>query len=139
MRATRTEESSPGKAAGMTIVTDRQERETLARRGLHAAAGEHVTALLQVQCPAGHHVARVVPTKEGDVVVTSVRAHSHGSRDLPDEPHTPNRSKEFIDLVDVADPAEDAIPAWCDCGQRSLSRRAIQRWLATGERRVILT
>jgi hypothetical protein len=123
----------------MAIIADRQEREALARRAWHEAAGGHVEALLQVQCPAGHHVAKVVPTSSGSVVVTSVRAHSHGSRDRPDEPHTPTRPRDFVDLVEVADAAEDSIPAWCDCGQRSLSRSALRRWIAAGERRVILT
>lgn len=123
----------------MAVVTDRSQREALARQAWSQAAGAHVEARLQVQCPAGHHVAKIVPTPSGDIVVTRVRAHSHGSRDLPDEPHTPTHPATFVDLMEVADPDEDAIPAWCDCGQRSLSRRALQRWLEGNQHRVVLT
>lgn len=91
---------------------------------------------LQVHCAAGHHVAKVADTPQGRVVVTTLRSRSHGDRDLPDSPHTPGRSHQSFDLLDGVD--DDAIPAWCDCGPRVLSRAELRAWVAAGERRVVV-
>ena len=34
--------------------------------------------------------------------------------------------------------ADDSVPAWCDCGRRTLSRSAMLEWIAAGERRVVV-
>jgi hypothetical protein len=94
---------------------------------------------LRVQCARGHHVAAVHATDAGLVYVAPLRAHSHGSYDRPAEPHGDQRPHQWFDLVAVTDSAaDDPMPAWCACGHRTLSRSAVQQWLAAGERRVVI-
>ena len=123
----------------MTLVTDRYEREMLARRAWKALEhGGHDRVVLQVQCAEGHHLVKVFATDEGPVVMTTVRAHSHGSRDFVDEPHTPHDATRFFDLLEVEGRDEDEIPAWCDCGPHAMSRTALRGWIAQGEARVVV-
>lgn len=91
--------------------------------------------VLRVHCNRSHHVAVVYDVATELVYVAPVRPRSHGARDLPDEPHGKQRS--WVDFVAVPG-VEDALPAWCDCGHRTLSRRAILEWVRDGEHRVIV-
>jgi hypothetical protein len=101
--------------------------------------GGHDAVRLQVQCGRSHHVATVYDTGDGFVIVTRVRARSHGSRDRVDEPHGDQAVAQWIDFLATADPtSDDAVPAWCDCGHRTLSRADMQGWITAGERRVIV-
>lgn len=101
--------------------------------------GGHDAVRLRVQCGASHHVATVYNTVEGLVVVTAVRARSHGSRDRVDEPHGDQAVEHWVDFLASDEPADDdALPAWCDCGHRTLSRRELIAWIAAGEHRVIV-
>jgi hypothetical protein len=95
---------------------------------------------LQVQCARSHHVATVYDTPLGWVVVAPVRAHSHGSRDRVDEPHGSHDIDTWIDLIAPVDDqfVDDAVPAWCDCGHRTLSRSAMLGWIGAGERKVVI-
>lgn len=93
---------------------------------------------LQVQCEHGHHVAAVYATHVGPVYVAPVRGHSHGSYDLPDEPHHTQEVRHWFDLLETGEGADDALPAWCDCGHRALSRAVLLQWLAAGEHRVVV-
>ena len=95
---------------------------------------------LRVQCSRGHHVASVYDTDAGLVYAAPVRDVSHGSRDLPDEPKGDHAPRRWFDwLLDEPDlTADDALPAWCDCGPRTLSRAAVLTWVRGGERRVVL-
>jgi hypothetical protein len=44
-----------------------------------------------------------------------------------------------LDLLEAPrDAADDTLPAWCDCGHRTLSRADILTWVADRERRVIV-
>ena len=93
---------------------------------------------LQVQCGAGHHIAAVYRTPAGLVYMATVRSRSHGDHDLPDEPHD-QAPHHWFDLLEVEHPTvDDALPAWCDCGHRSLSRVAVLDWISTGEHRVVV-
>ncbi len=128
-----------GEVAAVTAVMDRYERELLAHRAwdeLPHSGREAV--VLQVQCAHGHHVAKVFATEAGDVVRTLVRPRSHGSRDLPDRPHTPHDVHHHLDLLVVDDEGDDDVPAWCDCGPRVLSRAALVEWRGLGETRVVV-
>jgi hypothetical protein len=102
--------------------------------------GGHDAVRLRVQCAHGHHVATVYETDAGLVYVAPVRDVSHGSRDLPDEPkdvHEPHRWFDWLaDAPGAA--ADDALPAWCDCGPRTLSRAAVRTWVRSGEHRVVV-
>lgn len=123
----------------MTAVMDRYERELLAHRlwdGLPHGGRDAV--VLQVQCAQGHHVAKVYATEGGEIVRTTVRPRSHGSRDLPDEPHTPHEVHHHLDLLGIDEVQDDGVPAWCDCGPRVLSRAALVEWVGLGESRVVV-
>jgi hypothetical protein len=94
---------------------------------------------LRVQCRVSHHVATVYETDQGLVYAAPVRGHSHGSFDLPDEPHRGNQPTRWVDLLEIAQPtSDDVLPAWCDCGHRTLSRAEVLSWIAQGEHRVIV-
>lgn len=102
--------------------------------------GGHDAVRLRVQCGRSHHVATVYDTAAGRVFVAPIRAHSHGSRDRVDEPHGDHDIETWVDLLDAdGDPlTDDTVPAWCDCGPRTLSRVAMLEWIAAGERRVVV-
>ncbi len=123
----------------MTAVMDRYERELLAHTLWDALPhGGRDAVVMQVQCAEGHHVAKVFTTRAGDVIRTTVRPRSHGSRDLPDRPHSPHGVHHHLDMLAVDDVQDDEIPAWCDCGPRSLSRSAVLDWRAAGDTRVVV-
>lgn len=94
---------------------------------------------LRVHCSRSHTLSTVYDTDSGLVYASPLRGRSHGSHDLPDSPHSGHEAKRWLDLLDV-DPilADDALPAWCDCGQRTLSRAEVQKWIAGGDHRVVL-
>ena len=102
--------------------------------------GGHDSARLRVQCGRSHHVATVYATDIGLVYVAPVRARAHGSRDRIDEPHGTREPERWFDLLGAGDGlmVDDGLPAWCECGQRTLSRRALTDWLAEGEHRVVV-
>lgn len=117
------------------------------QRGAHArsaveqlggAARDQVR--LQVHCAQSHHLARVIDTPEGLVYAATVHGHGHGSRDRVDVGHHGDRRPHpWYDLLDVSGmSADDGLPAWCDCGSRSLSRAAVLGWVRAGERRVVV-
>ena len=100
--------------------------------------GGHDKVLLQVQCARSHHVAVVYDTAVGPVYASRIRSRSHGSRDRVGEPHGDQVIARWFDLVAVDDAGDDELPAWCDCGHRTLSRAALSEWLAAHETRVII-
>lgn len=119
------------------MTSERALRERRAREAWTSLPhGGRDAVILQVQCSSGHHVAKVADTPEGRVVVTTLRSRSHGDRDRPDSPHTPDRAHSAIDFLDGVD--DDVVPAWCDCGHRVLSRADLRDWLAVHERRVVM-
>ena len=103
-------------------------------------SGGHDDVRLSVQCARGHHVATVYDTDAGLVYVAPVRAHSHGAYDRPAEPHGDQRPHRWFDLIaeGQSTAVDDALPAWCACGHRTLSRSAVLRWLGSGEHRVVI-
>jgi len=100
--------------------------------------GGHDRVLLQVQCGRSHHVAAVYDTPSGPVYAAPIRARSHGSQDRVDDQHGDHTIRHWYDLMTVEDSADDELPAWCDCGPRTLSRRAVLAWLAAHESRVVI-
>lgn len=116
-------------------------RHDLAERAWSALPhGGRDRVKLQVQCDRAHHVATVYETAVGLVYVAPLRAHSHGSRDRFDEPHGEAKPHRWFDMIGDADEQtlDDSVPAWCDCGPRTLSRAAIRAWMAAHERRVVV-
>lgn len=93
---------------------------------------------LRVHCAQGHHVAAVYDTEAGMVYVAVIGAHSHGDRDRYDELHRAHKPGHWFDLLDEAAYVDDALPAWCECGHRTLSRKALLTWMEAGEHRVVI-
>lgn len=125
--------------SGRTRRDDRSRVAEAAWSGL--PHGGHDAVRMRVQCGRGHHVAVVYVTEVGFVYVAPVRARSHGSSDLPDEPRggqEPHRWFELLSDGKRATNVGDALPAWCDCGPRTLSRASVLQWLTSGERRVVI-
>lgn len=119
------------------MTSERAVREREARQAWTALPhGGRDAVILQVHCAAGHHLAKVADTPVGRVVVSTLRSRSHGDRDRPDSPHTPDRAHVAVDLLDVL--GDDVIPAWCDCGHRVLSRAVLITWVQAHERRVVM-
>ncbi|MCZ3390129.1 MAG: hypothetical protein LH645_13680 [Actinomycetia bacterium] len=123
-----------------TAIGSHDLRSQQAKRALTALPhGGRDAITLRVQCAKSHHVATVYATDLGLVYAAPVRARSHGSFDLPDQPHGGLEPPRWCDLLEVSSPAgDDALPAWCDCGHRTLSRRDILAWIADREHRVII-
>jgi hypothetical protein len=82
-------------------------------------------------------VAVVYDIADGLVYAAPVRPRSHGARDLPDERRGRQGAARWTDFVAVPD-VDDLLPAWCDCGHRTLSRAKILAWIRDGEHRVIV-
>jgi hypothetical protein len=122
----------------MTASTGRHELAQQAWSALPHGGRNEVR--LQVQCSRAHHMAKLYETGAGLVYVAPLRAHSHGSRDRFDRPHGEAKPGRFFDLLGDADEhtVDDALPAWCDCGPRTLSRAALHEWLAAAEHHVIV-
>lgn len=94
---------------------------------------------LGVQCQHAHHLAAVYETPEGLVYHARTGPHSHGSKDFIDTGrHGSPSGDDYVDLLVADTMADDALPAWCDCGPRSLSRADLQRHLDAGQRTVRL-
>ncbi|WP_088290126.1 hypothetical protein [Kineosporia sp. A_224] len=97
--------------------------------------------LLAVHCASAHHVATVFATPAGAVFVSVPRAHSHGDRDRHDAAHHGgHRDRPYVDWVDPDGGVtlDDPLPAGCECGARSLSRRLLLRAVAAGEHRMVI-
>ncbi|GAA5107794.1 hypothetical protein [Haloechinothrix salitolerans] len=111
----------------------RKAAAALAEYGSHRSDHQR----LAVRCQHGHHLAFVYDTPSGLVYWAITGPHAHGSRDFVDTPHhAATRGKEYVDLLEAEPYADDEVPAWCDCGPRSLSRAALARAIAD-ERRTI--
>jgi hypothetical protein len=120
--------------------TNGQTRQTSAREAWSRLAhGGRDAVRLRIQCERNHHMATVYDTPDGLVVATTLRARSHGSRDRVDVPHGEQTLSQWIDFLEVGDaPTDDAIPAWCDCGTRTLSRADLLAWISAGEARTVV-
>lgn len=119
---------------GRTRSEDRQAeaRELLAALG--DARPQH--ELLVIQCARSHHVAEVISTPGGAVYLTRTGPPSYGRMDRPNlGAHGAPSGIDFTDLL--VDPmAGDELPAWCDCGPRTLSREWVLEQLDGGSRTV---
>jgi hypothetical protein len=116
------------------------ERSQTAEQALDAIPhGGRDAIVLRVHCANSHTVATVYDTSAGLVYASPLRARSHGSHDLPDSPHSGHEATRWLDLL-PPDPVagDDALPAWCDCGQRTLSRADLLKWIEDGDHRVVV-
>jgi hypothetical protein len=122
-----------------SALTPAQRRQTArtALADLGSKRAEHKQ--ISVQCSRSHHVATVYATPAGPVYVAVTGPRAHGSRDRHDAAHHNNtHGVEQVDLlVDSRDPmVDDALPASCECGPRTLSRSELLRVIAEGKRRL---
>ncbi|MBF4766188.1 hypothetical protein ISU10_00220 [Nocardioides agariphilus] len=68
-------------------------------------------------------MAAVYLTPEGLVYESRIGPHSHGSKDFVDTGRKGSRGGvEYVDLLQADRATDDALPAWCDCGPRTVSR-----------------
>lgn len=113
-----------------------EDRREIAREAFTALPhGGRMANRLRITCGQGHHIADVYETSAGMVYVAAIRGHGHGDRDRFDAPHGHHQFTHIYELLDTGD---DALPAWCDCGKRTLSRRAVQDWVMGREGRVVI-
>ncbi|WP_372728727.1 hypothetical protein [Nocardioides sp.] len=98
--------------------------QTVAREALESLTtrlADH--RILNIQCRHGHHVAAVYETPAGLIYRAGTGPHAHGSKDFVDTAHgSAVRGNEYTDLLHPDPMASDELPAWCDCGHRTLSR-----------------
>lgn len=114
--------------------TDTGRRRARAARALDRL-GSHRSdhQKVRVQCGHSHHLAAVYLTDEGPVYVSRTGPHSHGSKDFIDTGSAGARGGiEYVDLLDAGLSAEDELPAWCDCGSRTLSRQELLTFARAG-------
>lgn len=121
---------------GKTMSQERQERA----EGALSALGSHRSdrEVLLVECRRGHRVAAVYETPIGPVFVSRIGPHAHGDKDLPDTGHHVERpGREFVDTLDGKG-ADDGLPVWCDCGNRTLSRSELAGDIAAARRTTLV-
>jgi hypothetical protein len=122
----------------LSATARRRRQATDALAALGNARSEH--QLVSLQCQHAHHVAAVVDTPAGAVYVTRIGQHGHGSRDFVDTGHHGARGGgEYADLLAAGPGADEHLPAWCDCGPRTLFRGDVIDFVASRQRTVHLT
>lgn len=93
-------------------------------RALGAHRSDHQR--LSIQCKHSHHLGFVYDTGAGLVYWTRTGPHSHGSRDFIDTGrHGSHGGAEYVELLEAGGTADDGLPAWCECGPRTVSRRQV--------------
>jgi hypothetical protein len=113
----------------------RTAREALETLGKHLADHQR----LNVQCRHSHHVAGVYDTAAGLVYRSVTGPHAHGSKDFVDTAHHgADRGHTYVDLLAPGPMSEDGLPAWCDCGSWTLSRRELLGQVEAGDHTVHL-
>jgi hypothetical protein len=100
-----------------STITMHDQRRARALRGLHGLRA-HQSALLAVavQCQEGHRLASVYSTTAGLVYEACPDEHEH------------------VDLLVAAPDTDDALPAACPCGHRTLSRDGLRVLVRAGVR-----
>ena len=119
---------------------ERRHAAQTALQALSAQRDEHL--LCSVRCSRSHHVAAVYDTAAGPVYEALTGPHAHGRRDFIDAGHHGHRhGTPILDLLNAGTDStvDDALPAWCECGPRVLSRSELQHALARHQRHLLLT
>lgn len=102
-------------------VADRRHTAYAALEELGGGRSESLR--LEVLCANSHRVAAVYDTPAGLVYATTTGPHAHGSRDfVATGQRQGGRGREYTDLLRGDELVDDALPAWCGCGPRTLSR-----------------
>jgi len=117
-------------------------REQIAREAYEALGTTPSDSLvLQVQCGRSHHIGGVYATERGTIFHSLLHAKAHGRRDRYDGAH--HGHTLGVDWYDILDPGsgpgvDDDLPAGCECGPYTLSRRLLIKHLTAGETRIVL-
>lgn len=120
-------------ARSKTMSRDRRDRAARALADLPSQRSERQR--LGVQCRRAHHLATVHMTGQGLVYESRTGPHSHGSKDFIDTGRRGSRGGEkYVDMLAGEPEADDGLPAWCDCGPHTLSRRELLRSIGRGVR-----
>lgn len=121
-------------------ISDHEARAAIARTAFEALGpSPSQSVALQVQCDSAHHVAAVHKTDAGLVFHSILHSKAHGRRDYEDVGHHASRlGLDWFDLLDPgADPAiSDELPAGCECGPYTLSRKLLIEQVAQGLTRI---
>jgi hypothetical protein len=119
-------------------VADRRHTAYVALEELGGPRSESLR--LEVLCAKSHRVAAVYDTPAGLVYTTTIGPHAHGSRDfVGTEQRHGCRGKEYTDLLRGGALVDDALPAWCGCGPRTLSRAELAAAVADYRRHLHVT
>lgn len=110
----------------------RHDRAARALSELGAERADH--EVLSVQCAHSHHVAAVYRTATGLMFRSVTGPHAHGRKDRPDVAHHGHEHGVVYAEVLDSPQADDQLPAWCDCGQWSLSRSDLLADVRAGHR-----
>lgn len=120
-------------SSSKTMSQERRDRASRVLADLQPQASEHLR--MRVQCRHGHHLAVLYLTEEGLVFESRTGSHSHGSRDFIDTGRRGSRGgAQYVDMLEGGPWADDGLPAWCDCGPRTLSRSELLVHLRRGLR-----
>lgn len=115
-------------------------RHTAAAALRELGGGRSESLRLEVLCANSHRVAAVYDTPAGLVYSTTLGPHAHGSRDfVGTEQRHGYRGKEYTDLLHGGALVDDALPAWCGCGPRTLSRAELTAAVAGYRRHLHVT
>jgi hypothetical protein len=109
----------------------RRERagRALKRLGSHRSGHQKVG----IQCRRAHHLAAVYLTADGLVYEARIGPHSHGPKDFIDTGRSGSLGGiEYVDFLEADPTVDDAVPAWCDCGPRTLSRAELLAFVRAG-------
>lgn len=83
-------------------------------------------------------MATVYLTALGPTYLAHIGPHAHGDMDFPDTGHRLERpGRDFVDTLQAAW-SDDDLPAWCDCGNRTLSRMRLVADIDAGRRKVLV-
>ena len=120
--------------------TSHAVRERIARLAFEELGRPGDSGVLMIQCSSAHHLATVHQTPAGRVFHSVVHSRSHGRRDFIDKGHHgSSRGTDWFDLLDIGDPAVgDELPAGCDCGPFTLSRRKLISQIGAGDKKVFV-
>jgi hypothetical protein len=114
---------------------DRRDRAARALAELGSHRSDHQR--LGVQCRHAHHLAAVYETAAGLVYESRTGPHGHGSKDFIDTGRSGSRGgQQHVDLLEAGPGVDDGLPAWCDCGPRTLSREHLLADARAGRRSV---
>ncbi|PVZ05833.1 hypothetical protein [Actinomycetospora cinnamomea] len=114
------------------------QRRAHAHRLLDPSSDHPGRVRLRVQCARSHHVAEVHDVDGTLVYLSWPGPRGHGRRDRVDTAHKGDAARAWADVLETGPDAldDDELPARCECGPRTLSRRALLAAVRDHQRRL---